>query len=157
VPYTFVKLIHLYNIAILLLVKALFCSPHPCCLVIGRNNTMTRGGGIKMVMQVRSSRLEQQRPANTSVTIIAIPGCKLNNFSRYRFAAIANKIENVYPGISIAKEVYTFKVLIISTFCCQYGRYNVQSRGGGGNKMATFRYWTSNRVIGREQNGDGNR
>jgi hypothetical protein len=49
--------------------------------------------------------LEQQKAPEASL-IILIPGYKLNYFSRIRVPEIANNIYILYPGISIAVEVY---------------------------------------------------
>jgi hypothetical protein len=41
----------------------------------------------------------------------------------------------LYPGISIAKEIYCdFKILKMAPFCPYYGSYIVQSRDGGVTK-----------------------
>jgi hypothetical protein len=77
--------------------------------------------------------LEHYRVADTSPTIL-VPGYKFT-ISR-RFTVICDKMGILYPGISITKEVlWDFRILI-SPFCSCSWNYNVQSRDGGGNKMA---------------------
>jgi hypothetical protein len=78
-------------------------------------------------------RLEHYRAPETSSTIL-IPGYKLNNFSRNRFSGIGNKMDILYPGISITVEVCN--IMLKLSFSPPISRYNVQWREGGGNKMA---------------------